>query len=699
MKKIVLLSFLSLFIRTLHAQPPFLHIYKGLPCGLAAPATQVIYGNGHYLACIRSPTRLYLSIDGDSAWEQTRETPSLSDPVIAFGRNAFVAVGDSGKIYTSPNGESWTRRSSGTTANLKDIQFLGGTFYAVGDSASLLRSSDGRQWTRLSTGVGVGTDSYRGIVYGDSALVINSLTAAGATALVQKNSSWKAIPLAVPSGVLRFLKDRFYFLAPQSTLSSTDAFATINVSMPGTFPPVPLATDGFYDGSRIFLMGQNALYPSEDGIFFNFSYSLPAPASGVEYIHNHYFAHGIYGIQRSDNSVDWSPLGGNFVASATNGQNFAAAGYWQTPTFFFGAQGLIASSTDGLRWRTRQVTDQSMAALIYDGTRYLALGGSPYASADGIAWSQPPGAPFYVSLAAYGGGLTLISDGAAFYRSANGSSFDFIAGPGMRAIRRLRFVNGRFYAVGSNNNNGLNYAAVFVSADGINWTDISPQLPFNARLINDVIYDGHKYYLIGLEQANSGQQLDFFTVSVTDIDNPASYGPKGGVSGAAPALGGENPTIAWHNGHFVGGVSDSSGYGYLIYSSDGLKWNTIPLDALSSINSVVVKEDVFAVLGTNNVSAVLRFPISPLPGHDSSGAMRVYPNPAPGQVTVWLPAASYGKDITNRVRLYSAGGVLLRSGEFSGNQISLSLRGIPAGILHVVVETGGRTYSKELLHR
>jgi len=386
MKKIVLFFFLLAPIAALRAQPPFLQIYKGLPCGSAASATQVVYGNGHYLACMQSPTRVYLSADGDSIWQLAQGGLPLAHPVLAFGSGLFVGVGDSGKIFTSFDGEFWTRRPSATASNLRDVKFFGGRFFAVGDSASLLQSFDGRSWTRLNTAAGAATDSYRGIVYGDSALVINSLTAGGAGVLVREDSSWRAVALGVPSGVLRFLKDRFYFLAPHSTLTSTDAFASFSVSTPDSFPPVPLATDGFYDGLKIYLFGQNMLYPSDDGVAFNYSYSLPGPATGVEYIHGHYFAHGIYGIQRSDNGNDWSPLGGNFVASATNGQNFAAAGYWQTPFFAFGAQGLIASSTDGLHWRTRQVTAQAMAALIYDSSRYLALGGSAYASSDGLNW-------------------------------------------------------------------------------------------------------------------------------------------------------------------------------------------------------------------------------------------------------------------------------------------------------------------------
>ncbi len=704
---------LSLFfivvIGCLRAQPPVLLVNRGLPCGRAAPAAQVVYGNGHYLAFFQSPARLYLSAEGDSSWQQALSAPQLTHPVLAYGRGVFVGVGDSGKIFISIEGELWSSRPSGTTVNLRDVQFFNGAFYATGDSATLLRSSNGLNWTRLSTGAGAATDSYRGIVFGDSVLVINSLTSGGTGVAIRSDSSlsaWTAIPLGVPGGVMRFLKDRFYFLAPQSTLTSTDAFTTIDVINQNGVGFAPLATDGLYDGSRIFLFYQNNLYPSEDGLMFSFSYNLPGPAMGVDYVNGHFFANGIFGIQRSENGFEWSLLGGNFTSSATNGVNFTAVGYWQGPSFFFGQQGLVASSTDGLHWKTRVIADQSMDVVIYDSTEYLAVGGAAYASSDGLNWTVPPGVPIYVSWLTSGAGIRLASDGAAFFRSANGGFWDFIAGPPNPTgyplnIRRLKYVNGNFYVLASiyNTDVRISSLALFVSPDGINWTDITPQLPFHAGAVSDMAYDGHKYYLIGPEQDGSGQRLGFYTVSTANINNPTSYGPKGGPVSPGLLLGTDSISFSYNDSHFVGGVTDVNGHGHLIYSSDGLQWNTIPLGSLTTMASVVVKDGAFAALGTNNVSAVLRFPVWATVGHGSDSALRAYPNPAFDQVTIQLPPEeTAGKASRNIVWLYNTSGVLLQKEEFGGYQVTLSLKGIPAGILHVVVSANGRNYRKEVLH-
>ena len=70
----------------------------------------------------------------------------------------FVGVGDNGFIATSPDGSSWTMRSSGVTASLHggfasgSLLVVGGANVAGGTTGTLLTSSDGGvTWTSRST--------------------------------------------------------------------------------------------------------------------------------------------------------------------------------------------------------------------------------------------------------------------------------------------------------------------------------------------------------------------------------------------------------------------------------------------------------------------------------------------------------------------------------------------------------------------
>jgi len=60
-----------------------------------------------------------------------------------------VAVGEAGLILTSPDGVTWTRRTSGTTVWLNSVCYSDGTYYAVGSGGTILGSPDAVTWSLL----------------------------------------------------------------------------------------------------------------------------------------------------------------------------------------------------------------------------------------------------------------------------------------------------------------------------------------------------------------------------------------------------------------------------------------------------------------------------------------------------------------------------------------------------------------------
>jgi hypothetical protein len=59
---------------------------------------------------------------------------------ITYGHNLFVAVGDQGAVVSSPDGMVWTSHDSGSTNTLNGIAYGNGYFVAVGESGTVLRS-------------------------------------------------------------------------------------------------------------------------------------------------------------------------------------------------------------------------------------------------------------------------------------------------------------------------------------------------------------------------------------------------------------------------------------------------------------------------------------------------------------------------------------------------------------------------------
>ncbi|ULQ54913.1 hypothetical protein KJS94_09710 [Flavihumibacter rivuli] len=63
-----------------------------------------------------------------------------------WANNLFVAIGEGGRIMTSPNGEIWTDRESKTNANLRSICWSGNQFIAVGPGPTIISSPNGIDW-------------------------------------------------------------------------------------------------------------------------------------------------------------------------------------------------------------------------------------------------------------------------------------------------------------------------------------------------------------------------------------------------------------------------------------------------------------------------------------------------------------------------------------------------------------------------
>ena len=85
------------------------------------------------------PISILTSPDGVS-W--TRRTSGTSSELkgVAYGNSLFVAVGDDGTILTSPDGVSWNQQTSGTSNNHNRVAYGNGLFVAVGKSGTILTS-------------------------------------------------------------------------------------------------------------------------------------------------------------------------------------------------------------------------------------------------------------------------------------------------------------------------------------------------------------------------------------------------------------------------------------------------------------------------------------------------------------------------------------------------------------------------------
>ena len=106
------------------------------------------------------------STDGIS-WTKINLAASLF--AVEYGNGQFVMVGNQGKVFTSPDGVSWTSRASGTTNSLNRVIYGNNLFVVVGQVGTsyttgfILTSPDGITWTPRT--IPSGTGPLSGVIY------------------------------------------------------------------------------------------------------------------------------------------------------------------------------------------------------------------------------------------------------------------------------------------------------------------------------------------------------------------------------------------------------------------------------------------------------------------------------------------------------------------------------------------------------
>ena len=110
----------------------------------------ITYGNNTFVA-VGYKSIIITSPDGVT-W--TKRSTGIITPLlsITYGSNTFVAVGENGVILTSPDGITWTERNSESATSLYGVAYGNNSFVAVGKYGIILTSPDGITWTERNSG-------------------------------------------------------------------------------------------------------------------------------------------------------------------------------------------------------------------------------------------------------------------------------------------------------------------------------------------------------------------------------------------------------------------------------------------------------------------------------------------------------------------------------------------------------------------
>lgn len=290
-----------------------------------------------------------------------KPTSNLRD--VIYGGGQWVAVGDSGAVWTSSDAKTWTSQSSGKTGNLNGINYTGTTYFACGDAGIIITSTDGITWTDRSVAISENLNNCsvaNGVYFitGGSATVGRLYSSTNGT-------TWTARTL--PTAMQRALFDVIYY-----NNGTTSRYYVVG-SASGTQPAYGYSTDYI-----TWTSDQTGLATGGNGrgLFTNGSIVVLGARTTTSFA-------------RIASSTDGINFTNRFTGSSTT-ENLQK-GIWTGSSFIITSLGgAIFTSTNGTSWTRTVITTNDLRGIGINGSEIIAVGASGTIGRsvdDGASWT------------------------------------------------------------------------------------------------------------------------------------------------------------------------------------------------------------------------------------------------------------------------------------------------------------------------
>jgi hypothetical protein len=509
----------------------------------------VIGGTGYFAAVgdnynATHPTVVLTAPAGSSSWS-FRSSSNSDDTLygIAYGNNAFVAVGDFGTVLRATSIGTWTPQTSGSSASLVSLAFGGGTFVAGGNGGTLLTSTTGTAWSPTSSGTTQDIEMVRYLgsrFYAGTAndALLSSTTGGGWSSL--NLPAYASIAGAATSGGLTVLTG----LGDSVLVSSNGVDFTW-----GNLDPRVDLTAVTHGDKWVVASAQGDLFTSFDGVNWAWDPTgFPPGIRGLAFTAGKYVAVGDSGtILASSNAAAWIPVTsgttagfkaaagafGRFIAVGDRGQvaAFVGGAAWSfgstgvtnnlavvaiAPGLFVGGgdKGTLSLSTDGLTWaRASSPTTNAIVSLAWGAGRFVGIdsAGALIGSTDGVHWqlrtSVFAGSPRTVS---FGAG-TFLAAGFSSYISVDGVNWQEVPLPATQSVRAARFSDGHWLAVGDE--------GTILQSEGLNspsWLAVSKPSPSPVLQLTVISDTAPSVFLEKASSLSPGNWQPWQSVLLTD---------------------------------------------------------------------------------------------------------------------------------------------------------------------------------------
>ena len=176
---------------------------------------------------------LYTSPDGKT-WT-SRTSGFGTNPIykVYYANSLWVAVGGNGTITTSTDGITWTARTANVSTNaIYDVTYGGGLWVASASGANsgsggIATSTDGITWTKRTTPTTTGAELYH-VVYGNGYYVATGNFSTRAGIYSTDGTTWTVLPATINASVYALFYDGTNFIALSDMSTNTGFYSAGN---------------------------------------------------------------------------------------------------------------------------------------------------------------------------------------------------------------------------------------------------------------------------------------------------------------------------------------------------------------------------------------------------------------------------------------------------------------------------------------
>jgi hypothetical protein len=593
-------------------------VLQGVNTTIAQPAVSgtanaqtFAFGAGIYVAACGSGL-IMTSTDGVDWAVRTVGTAFSSFNCVIFANSLFVLAGVSGQLYTSPDGINWTVRTSNTASTISNLAYGNGAYVAVAGSGNIVSSPDGVTWTSRTSNAGA--NAINSVVYANSLFV--AVADAGVIVTSPDGTTWTARTsnTATSLNYLTYANSLFVAIATGSgtnmcTTSPDGTTWTLQTGIAFGSARQPTYASGVW--SVVGGTGNRA-FSTDAATWFKATGTTPAIPAGQATDGTTHVVAGSAGIS-SSNGRYWvarsAGAGNSSVANIGVVQYLNSTWLYTTST-----GGIIGMSSDGINWRVfrqRRKPLENIRGIFSVNGNYLLIGANGYiaSSTNGTTWTKRESFTYAnLQCAAYGAGVYVVGGQVATLLSSTDMSTwtprSFMGNYSAAApyfVQKILYAGGKFVAL---LNGASTVNSVIESADGITWSEPLYLYSSLSASITDILYFNSRWIAFGQLILTSTDAITWDIRSAGVQQGTGSYLCSASGNGIALLMGttgsialsvdginwvaGQQFTtdtfvsVTFHNNYFYAVTAN----GGLFTSADGLSWEShfVNLPTMPTIN-------------------------------------------------------------------------------------------------------------------